>query len=141
MSEKYILPDGNQITLNDEMFRSAEVLFDPEFIGKEIKGIHHAVHDSIQKADMDVRKELYTNIVLSGGTTMIRNLDKRLEKELNFLKPKRMSNVNIIAPEERKYSVWIGGSVLSGLDSFENAWVFKNEYDECGAQIIHGRCM
>lgn len=141
MNKNYELPDGNTIVIGDEMFKSTEILFDPELIGKEIKGIDYAVHDSIQKAAMDVRRELYSNIVLSGGTTMIKDLDKRLEKELNILKPIKMNNVKIIAPDERKYSVWMGGSILSSIESFENAWIFKNEYDECGPQIIHSKCM
>lgn len=141
MTRSFTLPDGNVIKIGDEMFRAPEVLFDPDLIGKEIKGIDQAVFDSIQKADMDVRKDLFANIVLSGGTTMIKNLDKRLEKELNILKPSRMGKVKIIALPERKYSVWIGGSILSSLPTFENTWIYKKEYDECGVQIIHRKCM
>jgi actin, other eukaryote len=141
MTKPYSLPDGSQIMIGDEMFKSAEVLFNPDLIGKEIKGIDFAVHDSIQRTPIDVRKDLYSNIVLSGGTTMIKNLDKRLEKELNFLKTGRLNVVKIIAPAERKYSVWIGGSILSSLESFNNAWITKYEYDECGSQIIHDRSM
>lgn len=141
MTRSYTLPDGNVIKIGDEMFRAPEVLFDPELIGKEIKGIDQAVFDSIQKTDIDVRKDLYANIVLSGGTTMIKHLDKRLEKELNILKPSRMGKVKIIALPERRYSVWIGGSVLSSLPTFENTWIYKKEYDDCGTQIIHRKCM
>jgi actin len=141
MTRNFTLPDGNVIKIGDEMFRSAEVLFDPDLIGKEIKGIDQAVYDSVQKADMDVRKDLYANVVLSGGTTLIKNLDKRLEKELNILKPAKMKSVKIIAPAERKYSVWLGGSILSSLESFENSWIYKKEYEDCGAQIIHKKCM
>lgn len=141
MTRNYRLPDGNVITLNEEMFKAPEILFDPDLFGKETPGIHEAVHYSIQKADMDVRKDLYSNIVLSGGTTMIKMLDKRLEKELNFMKPAKMSNVKIIAPIERKYSVWLGGSILSSLETFDKAWIYKKEYEESGVSIIHQRCM
>ncbi|VBB18706.1 actin-like [Yasminevirus sp. GU-2018] len=141
MTRNYTLPDGNVIKIGDEMFRSGEVLFEPDLIGKEIKGIHQAVFDSVQKADIDVRKDLFGNVVLSGGTTMIKNLDKRLEKELNILKPVKMSNVKIVAPAERKYSVWLGGSILSSLDTFSSAWITKREFEEGGAQIIHRKCM
>lgn len=141
MTKNYVLPDGNTIQIGDEMFKSGEVLFEPELIGKELNGIHQAVYDSIQRVDIDLRKDLFGNIVLSGGTTMIKNLDKRLEKELNALKPTKMRDVKIIAPQERKYSVWLGGSILSSLDSFSNAWITKKEFEEGGAQIIHRKCM
>jgi actin, other eukaryote len=141
MTRKYVLPDGNIIKLGEEMFKSAEVLFDPELIGKEINGIHHAVYNSIQSTDMDLRKDLFSNVVLSGGTTMIKNLDKRLEKELNILKPFKMKGVKIIAPPERKYSVWTGGSILSSLELFNDAWITKEDFEEGGVQIIHRKCM
>lgn len=141
MTRNYTLPDGNVISVGDEMFRSGEVMFDPELIGKEMKGIHQSVYDSIQKTDMDARKDMYTNIVLSGGTTMIKNLEKRLEKELNILKPAKMSDVKITAPKERKYSVWLGGSILSSLDTFSDAWIYKHEYEEAGFHIVHRKCM
>jgi len=141
MSRKYTLPDGSVMTLNEEMFQCSEVLFDPNLIGKEIKGIHEAVYDSIQRTDMDVRKDLYSNVVLSGGTTMIKNIEKRLEKELNLLKPTKLQEIKVIAPSERKFSVWLGGSVLSSLETFDNSWITKREYEECGAQIIHMKCM
>jgi actin-related protein len=140
MTRKYTLPDGNVITIGDEMFKAPECLFDPELIGKELKGIDHAVHDSIMKTEIDMRKDLYANIVLSGGTTMIKLLNERLEKELTILKPSKL-NIKINASDERKYSVWLGGSVLSSLKTFDNAWIYKNDYDECGIDIIHKKCM
>lgn len=141
MTRKYALPDGNDIEIGEEMFKAGEILFDPELIGKESHGIHHAIYDSIQSTPLDIRKNLFSTIVLSGGTTMIKNLDKRLEKELNDLKPIRMQSVKIIAPAERKYSVWLGGSILSSLDTFDDSWITKKEFDECGTQIVHHKCM
>merc|ERR1719157_143481 len=66
----YELPDGNIITVGSERFRCAEVLFQPSFIGKEASGIHDTTFQSIMKCDVDIRKDLYANVVLSGGTTM-----------------------------------------------------------------------
>ncbi|KAJ1959366.1 centractin- actin- protein of the dynactin complex, partial [Dimargaris xerosporica] len=68
----FILPDGNIVKLGSERFRAPEVLFDPEIIGEEYPGIHQLVVDSIQKVDMDLRRPLYSNIVLSGGSTLCR---------------------------------------------------------------------
>lgn len=69
------------------------------------------------KCDVDVRKELYANIVLSGGTSMFEGIAERLNKELVALAPSSMK-IKVIAQPERKYSVWIGGSILSSLSTF-----------------------
>ena len=66
----YELPDGNIITVGSERFRCPEVLFQPSLIGKKASGIHGATFQSIMKCDVDIRKDLYANTVLSGGTTM-----------------------------------------------------------------------
>lgn len=69
------------------------------------------------KCDVDVRKDLYGNIVLSGGTTMFSGISERLSKEIVNLAPSTMK-IKVVAPPERKYSVWIGGSILSSLSTF-----------------------
>ena len=48
--------------------------------------------------------------------------------------------VKVTAPEQRKISAWIGGSILSSLDSFKNMWITKEEYDEEGPSIVHRKC-
>ena len=88
---------------------------------------------------IDVGKDFYDNIVLSGGTTMLPGLKERLTKELNNLVPQSIKT-KIVSPPERKYSVWIGGSILTGLNTFEDMWITKDEYDECGSKIVHRKC-
>jgi len=139
LEKTYELPDGQVITVGSERFRCPEVLFQPSFIGKEADGIHKLTYDSIQKCDIDIRKDLYTNVVLSGGTTMFIGIDARLKKELSQLAP-ASAKVKIVAPPERKYSVWIGGSILSSLSTFQDMWVTKDEYDESGPGIVHRKC-
>jgi len=139
LEKTYELPDGQVITIGAERFRCPETLFQPSFIGKEQDGIHKLTYDSIQKCDIDIRKDLYTNVVLSGGTTMFTGIDKRLEKELTQLAPASVK-VKIVAPPERKYSVWIGGSILSSLSTFQDMWIQKEEYDESGPGIVHRKC-
>jgi len=92
-------------------------LFKPSLIGKEFPGIHELTYNSIMKCDVDVRKDLYMNVVLSGGTTMFNNIAERLSKEVSTLAPSSMK-IKVVAPPERKYSVWIGGSILSSLSTF-----------------------
>ena len=105
------LPDGQVITIGNERFRTPEVLFKPSLIGKESEGIHKLTFDSIMKCDVDIRKDLYGNTVLSGGSTMFPGIADRMQKEISALAPPTMK-IKIIAPPERKYSVWIGGSML-----------------------------
>ena len=135
----YELPDGNIITVGSERFRCPEVLFQPTFIGKEGSGIHDTTFQSIMKCDVDIRKDLYANVVLSGGTTMFPGMGERMTKELTALAPSTMK-IKVIAPPERKYSVWIGGSILSSLSTFQQMWISKQEYDESGPTIVHRKC-
>ncbi|KAH0486428.1 MAG: uncharacterized protein KVP18_001601 [Porospora cf. gigantea A] len=135
----YELPDGNTISIGKERFVCPEGLFQPSFLGSEAKGIHVVTFNSIMKCDMDIRKDLYTNIVLSGGTTMYDGIGERMTKDVSSLAPSAMS-VKIVAPPERKYSVWIGGSIVSSLSTFANMWITKDEYDESGPAIVHRKC-
>jgi len=139
LEKQYELPDGNIITIGNERFRCPEVLFQPAQIGKEEAGVHQLTFKSIMKCDVDIRKDLYANTVMSGGTTMFTGLSDRLQKEIKSLAPSSMT-IKIVAPPERKYSVWIGGSILASLSTFEDMWVTKEEYDESGPSIVHRKC-
>jgi len=139
LEKSYELPDGNVITIGNERFRCPEVLFQPSFIGKEASGVHDTMFQTIMKCDVDIRKDLYANIVLSGGTTMFTGLSERLTKEMTALAPSTMK-IKVVAPPERKYSVWIGGSILASLSTFQQMWISKNEYDESGPSIVHRKC-
>jgi len=139
LEKSYELPDGQVITVGSERFRCPEVLFKPNIIGMESEGIHVLTYNSIKKCDIDIRRDLYANIVLSGGTTMFPGIDARLSKEIQALAPPSVK-VKIVAPPERKYSVWIGGSILSSLSTFQDMWIGKEEYDESGPGIVHRKC-
>merc|ERR1711968_336330 len=129
--KSYELPDLNVITVGSERFRTPEGLFQPSLMGKEDAGIHETTFQSIMACDVDIRKDLYGNIVLSGGTSMYSGLADRMQKEISALAPAAMK-VKIIAPPERKYSVWIGGSILSSLSTFSQMWVSKQDYEDGG---------
>merc|ERR1712087_869826 len=87
LEKNYELPDGQVITIGAERFRCAEVLFKPSLLGKESAGIDQLAFDSIMGCDVDIRRDLYSNTVLSGGTTMFPNIDARLTKELTAKAP------------------------------------------------------
>jgi len=115
--EVHKLPDGRDITIGSQLFRCPEVLFQPSKMGKEFQGIHEAAFQSIMKCDPDIRKDLYGNIILAGGTTMFKGFAERLNKEIVALAPSTIK-IKVVPPPERKYSVWMGGSILTSLASF-----------------------
>jgi len=139
LEKSYELPDGQVITIGNERFRCPEVLFQPAFLGMEASGIHETTFNSIMKCDVDIRRELYNSIVLSGGTSMFNGIADRMHKEMTALAPPTMK-IKIVAPPERKYSVWIGGSILASLSTFQQMWISKEEYDESGPAIVHRKC-
>ncbi|KRY00370.1 Actin-5C [Trichinella pseudospiralis] len=127
------------ITIGSERFRCPEALFQPLLFGLECCGLHEITNLSIMKCDVDLRKKLYENIILSGGSTMFPGIGKRMKKEIKALAPERV-NVNIHISPERKYLVWIGGSNMASLDAFQNMWVFYKDYEEYGSAIVHRKC-
>lgn len=138
----YELPDGQTITVNAPRFMGAEALFYPSLIkqGDEVEGIHKMCYSSINECDIDIRKDLYSNIILSGGSTMYEGLPDRLEKEIDLMCP-QPNMVKVIAPQDRYYSVWIGGSTLTSLATFESQWITKQEYEDEGTGIVHRKCV
>jgi len=139
LEKSYELPDGQVVTIGNERFRCPESLLQPSFLGMESAGIHETAYNSIMKCDVDIRKDLYANNVLSGGTTMFPGIADRMQKEIITMAPSTIK-VKIIAPPERKYSVWIGGSILTSLSTFNSMWISKQEYDESGPSIVHRKC-
>jgi actin-related protein len=135
----FVMPDGNVINVTAERFRCPEALFQPSMIGKESPGIHDTTFLAIMKCDTDIRKDMYANVVLSGGTTMFSGINDRMGKELTALAPSTMK-IKVIAPPDRRNSVWNGGSILSSLPNFGHMWIKKQEYVDQGVQVVHMKC-
>ncbi|CAE7805624.1 unnamed protein product [Symbiodinium sp. CCMP2456] len=127
----YSLPDGQKVALGSERFRVPEVMFDPMIAGRELPGLHQSIYRCIQDCDIDLRKDLLKNIVLSGGNTMFPGIAERLESELKALAPQKI-NVKVVANPQRRYLVWMGASILTRLSSFQNLLITKAEYDSVG---------
>lgn len=138
-SNVYRLPDGRELNLGAERFRAPEILFRPDLIGSEEMGVHQLVSSSISRTDLDLRGMLYGSVVLSGGSTLTRGFGDRLLYELRRETPPG-TKIKIYAPPERKYSTWIGGSILAGLSTFKKLWVSVDEWHE-NPDIIHTKCM
>ena len=137
-TREFEMPDGNILFLGSELSRAPEILFHPELCGLEIDGIHKMLNSSITSSDADVQANLCGNILLTGGSTMFSGFAERIEKELKALAPD--NTIEVIAPPDRKYSAWIGGSILASLSTFEEMWIKKEEYDESGPSIVHKKC-
>lgn len=112
-------------------FRVPEALFQPHLVGLEQPGIHEILFNAINKCPQDTRINFYGNIVLSGGTTMLPGFADRLTQEIAALAPPT-AKVNVVAPPERKYSSWIGGSILASLSTYQQHWLGLQDYRECG---------
>lgn len=98
--------------------------------------------DSINKSDLDIRKEMFNNIFVCGGNTLFAGFPERLQKQLLNASPQSVKIKVITHPTsaERRFSSWIGGSILSSLGTFHQLWLSKQEYDEHGAMIIERKC-
>merc|ERR1739848_626356 len=119
------------------------------FAGKEMMGLPELAKKTIDDCDLDVRKDLFANIVMSGGTTMFPNMPERLQFEVEKL-VNEGAKVKVIAPPERMISVWIGGSILASLSTFSRMWINQYSqpdasppipgYEEIGPRIVHQMC-
>ena len=136
-STPYALPDGSTVDVGPEAFRAPEVLFQPHIIGSEYRGVHDSLVKSIMKADIDIRRVLFSQIVLSGGSTLFNGFGDRLLHELRrHPTSPRETKIRIAAPPERLFSTWIGGSILASLATFKSMWITKEDYQENGARVL-----
>lgn len=138
--KNYTMPDKRVINVPGKVrFGGPELLFQPTLDGLTCDGLQAITHKSIMDSDVDVRKDLCKNIILSGGSTMFEGIQARLKYELEALLPPG-SDVRIVAEPTRKFSVWRGASTLSSLSSFDESWVSKADYEEHGFQVLHRKC-
>uniref|UniRef100_UPI00398F417A uncharacterized protein n=1 Tax=Pristiophorus japonicus TaxID=55135 RepID=UPI00398F417A len=135
----YELPDGHVITIGKERMKCPEALFKPSVMGSNQEGIHMMTINSLTRVQPQVRQLMYDNVLLCGGSTMFEGFYSRFCREMFALVAKD-TKINIHAVPERKYAVWIGGSILASLHSFQSLWVRQEDYKERGPFIVHHRC-
>jgi actin len=137
---QYTLPDKRVLSVPATVRMGCpELLFDPTLNGLNCMSLPDLAWSSVQKADIDVRKELCKNIIMSGGSTMYEGIADRLKQELVNRAPAG-AEIRIVASADRKYAVWKGGSTLASLSTFHSSWVTAEDYQEHGAAIIHRKC-
>ena len=126
----YHLPDGSKINIsNADKARAPEILFRPSLIGLEYPGIHELVSNCIKACDIDLRAGLQSSIVVAGSTTMMKSFCGRLHKSIQNLLPKNNTKVTLMAPANRQWSCWIGGSTISELKAFDKMWISKRQFE------------
>ncbi|XP_071501807.1 actin, non-muscle 6.2-like [Diadema antillarum] len=140
IEKNHALLNGDSVTVGKERFLANEPLFQPRLAGLDHPGIHELVKRSIDRCDIDFRRDLYCNIVLSGGASLTEGLSERLRQEISAMVSPKM-RVHVVSRPERAISTWIGGSVLASLSRFENMWVTKRDYEEYGPNSIHMKCV
>lgn len=150
----YELPDGQILEFGADRFKFPDLIFNPSLLqtlphmekldnlGHSLRGLPQMVIESINKCDVDIRRELFSSILLAGGTASMQQMKERLEKDLMEEAP-QAARVKVLASGnaiERRFSVWIGGSILASLGSFQQMWFSKAEYEEHGASYIQRKC-
>ncbi|THD21597.1 SWI/SNF nucleosome remodeling complex component [Fasciola hepatica] len=142
----YEFPNGFNFELGHERFQIPEALFDPSILleagGNSMLSMSHIVASSISLCDIDIRPSLYSNVVVVGGTSLITGFTDRLQRDLNIKTPPSMRlKVNFPGTAaERRYSSWIGGSILGSLGTFQQMWVSSHEYNELGKGCVDKKC-
>jgi len=138
LEKSYELPDGQVNTIGNERIRCPEALFQPSLVGDEDLGITEMAYNSIRKCDMNIHKDLYANVVLSGGTTLFAGIADRMSKEITARAP-ASTKVKVIALPERKIGVWLGGSILASQPSWQSMFISKQEYKSSPSKIHNGQ--
>ena len=135
----YDLPDGQKLQIGPERFEVPEILFRDE---DSHPSIQKMVLNATNQCEIDMRRDFFHNMVLTGGTSCFENTPQRLERELSTMVP-AMFKVKVVAshPTERKNSAWLGGSILGSLSTLENMIIWKKEYEEYGTSILQRKCI
>jgi actin-related protein len=137
---EYVLPDGRTIGVTSkQLFECLEALFNPALAGCEQDGIHVTLYDAVMKSPMEIRNDLYANIVLAGGTTLAAGFVQRLRREVHGLMPSGL-RLGVVADPGRRFLEWRGGAALASLSTIEERWISRQDYDEHGCRVVHNKC-
>ena len=140
--------DANNLENKNDAF---DIMYNPKLSDndefKEYNGIHKCIYDCIKKCDVDIRRDMYSNILLSGINTIdfednAKAWSIRLEHELHKdTEVPEGYKLRTICPPERNESVWNGGSILCSLSTFTPYWMTKSDYDSHGPSYIHAKVL
>ena len=142
VSKPHELQDGTIISVTEKCwYMCPEALFQPSILGMSTAGVHEMTYNSIMKCDEDIREEMFSNILLSGGSTLFPGFAERLQKEITALAPPTVT-VRVITPAEclpahMQYlnpsdNCWVGGSTFASFNPFQTMYIYKQDYEELG---------
>lgn len=140
----YYFPDGQSVRLGSERFLCPEALFQPYLIGKQYPGVAELAYECITECEIDERSNLFQNILLTGGNSMMPGIDYRMEKEISELNMAAIGNhvpVQVSAVHDSLNAVWTGGSILASREPFQSMWITRALYDEFGPSFVHRQCL
>ena len=138
----YDLPDGNTVEMAEDRMLLIERVFNSIKKHPGFLGYHQMISEAINKAELEIKKDLYSNIFICGGNTLFGSFPERIQKQLYNSMSQSMKLKIITHPSttERKFSTWIGGSILTSLGLFQQLWLSKYEFEDHGAIIIERKC-
>ncbi|KAI9141171.1 actin2 [Paraphysoderma sedebokerense] len=145
-----------KVDVGYERFLGPEIFFNPEIASADfLTPLPEVVDTTIQSCPIDVRRGLYKNIVLSGGSTMYKDFGRRLQRDIKHMVDDRVAkyealsggqmkakaiDVNVISHKKQRYAVWFGGSLLASTAEFYQYCHTKADYEEYGPSICrHNR--
>ncbi|KAI9701944.1 MAG: NuA4 histone acetyltransferase subunit [Candelina mexicana] len=143
------MPDGWNQVFGAERFRAAEGMFDVKMALSDAsnpppspaQALPALVQASLSGVDVDIRPLLLSNVIVTGGTSLLYGFTDRLNSELTSMFPGPRVRLTAAGnTAERRFGAWIGGSILASLGSFHQMWISKKEYEEHGANIVEKRC-
>ena len=137
-NKKYILPDDSEINVGDERFLAPEILFNPLLKEYEYPGLPEILADSINKTNVDMKKQLYNSILLSGGSMKMKGMKERMHKEIKKLSPKNVK-VRLYTPTNPDNCAWIGANIISSMEISKDMWISQKEWLETDSNIINTR--
>ncbi|KAL5006993.1 hypothetical protein ScPMuIL_015799 [Solemya velum] len=142
----YEFPNGYNNDFSSERNKICEGLFDPSYIkdvpSNTMLSVGHVVTTSVGMCDIDVRPSLYSSVIVVGGNSLLQGFTDRLNRDLSTKTPPsmRLKIISAAGSAERRFSSWIGGSILASLGSFQQMWVSKQEYEEGGKSCVERKC-
>ncbi|CAK6435890.1 unnamed protein product [Pipistrellus nathusii] len=126
----FVLPDEQVVSLGSERFRCPEALFQPHLLGLRQPGLPQLALLSISRLEAQQQEQLLANVVLDGGSTLVRGFPERLQQELG-------PGATVLGSPHRAVAAWLGGSIMASRDSFRSLWLSRREYEEEGPWAIY----
>ncbi|KAK9820164.1 hypothetical protein WJX72_006966 [[Myrmecia] bisecta] len=142
----YTLPNGQAVTITNEGTLLGEAMLRPPIKDMDCPSVPDAIFMACTShVDPGLRKACLETMLVCGGGSGVPGLLPRLHKEMTALCPPSLQPQFCTCPgympeHTFKYSVWMGGAILSKVIFQQNQHITKYEYDEMGPTVVHKKC-